>query len=296
MTADDRVRPFQIDASGLRGRLVRLGPVIDTVLSRHAYPRPVALLLAEMLALAATLASALKYDGIFTLQVKGEGAIRLLVADVTSGGDMRGYAQFDAAAVAALPAGASVPRAVGAGYLAFTVDQGEHTERYQGIVELLGATLVDCIHHYFRQSEQFQAGINLAVSDDSGWRAGALMVQRLPPAPGDLDEDAGDDWRQALALMASIAPAELLSLPGDDLLYRLFHESGVRVYAAHDLRAGCRCSRQRVEAVLRSFPPVELDHYLVEGRIEVTCEFCNSRHSFAPDELTVDELTAGGVA
>jgi molecular chaperone Hsp33 len=298
----DMVQPFQIERGGTRGRLVRLGPLIDTVLGQHAYPEPVALLLAEMLSLAVALSSALKYDGVFTLQTKGDGPVRLMVADVTSRGDVRGYAQFDEGRLAALTAsagpGLSVPRLLGAGYLAFTVDQGTRTERYQGIVELTGATLVDCIHHYFRQSEQLDAGIKLAVAEDGGWHAGVLMLQRVPEAGGDrLAADAGDDedeaelaedgWRRALALMGSATSAELTdrALAPNDLLYRLFHEDGVRVFTPVALRAGCRCSRERVEEVLRALPRGEVEHLKVDGRIEVTCEFCNRQYAFDEDAL-----------
>ncbi len=159
--ADDLVQPFEIEPFHLRGRLVRLGPTLDTIVKRHDYPPPVATMLGEAIALAVALSSALKYDGIFTLQTKGDGAIRLLVADVSSSGAVRGYAQYDAAKLAQAMAGGattSVPRLMGAGYLAFTVDQGEDTERYQGIVALEGATLAECIHHYFRQSEQIATG------------------------------------------------------------------------------------------------------------------------------------------
>src|SRR5579875_430592 len=147
--ADDIVQPFQVDPFRLRGRLVRLGPLLDRILTRHDYPAPVAAMLGEAIALAVSLSGALKYDGIFTLQTKGDGPVRLLVADVTASGDVRGYAQFDAARLAqAAPTKAPVPTLLGAGYLAFTVDQGEDTERYQGLVELVGATLADCAHHY----------------------------------------------------------------------------------------------------------------------------------------------------
>jgi molecular chaperone Hsp33 len=293
----DQVHPFQIERGRTRGRLVRLGPLIDTVLSQHDYPEPVALLLAEMLSLAAALASALKFDGVFTLQTKGDGPIRLMVADITSGGDVRGYAQFDAARLAALTAsagaGLSVPRLLGAGHLAFTVDQGEHTERYQGIVELTGATLVECIHHYFRQSEQLEAGIKLAVASDRGWRAGVLMLQRLPGEGLDDDgeegelETADDGWRRALALMASATSAELTdpALAPNDLLYRLFHEDGVRVFTPLSLRAGCRCSRGRVEDMLRALPRDDVEHLKVEGLIDVTCEFCNRHYRFDDADL-----------
>jgi molecular chaperone Hsp33 len=217
-----------------------------------------------------------------------------MVADVTSGGDVRGYAQFDAERLMRLGDGPlSVPRLLGAGYLAFTVDQGSHTERYQGIVELIGATLVDCMHHYFQQSEQFDAAIRVAVgaprrAGDS-WRASALMLQRLPPAAGAADE-IEESWRRALALMASSKNPEMLDpdLGPNDLLYRLFHEDGVRVFTPHRVQAGCRCSRERVERVIRSLPPAELDELKVDGRLAVTCEFCNSSYEF--DEADVAAL------
>src|SRR5690348_9040185 len=163
---DDLVQPFQIEPFALRGRLVRLGPLLDEILTRHAYPEPVAVMLGEAIALAVILAGALKYDGVFTLQTKGDGPIRLMVADVTTAGAVRGYAQYDDEKLTkamSRSGSAPVPRFLGAGHIAFTVDQGEHTDRYQGIVELQGATLAECAHHYFRQSEQVQAGIKLAV-------------------------------------------------------------------------------------------------------------------------------------
>lgn len=285
---DDQVQPFKIEGQAVRGRLVRLGPLVDAVLGRHQYPQAVAGLLAELLALAAALAGMLKYEGIFTLQTKGDGPIRMMVADVTSVGDVRGYAQFDTEKLAAIGgAGLSVPRLLGAGYLAFTVDQGSHTERYQGIVELDGATLADCVHHYFRQSEQLDAAIKVAASQVAGrWRAGALMLQRLPPSAGAADE-VEDGWRRALAFMASSTDSELLDpeLPANDLLYRLFHEDGVRVFAPSDLRAGCRCTRERVERVLRSLPGAEVAELTVDGRIVATCEFCSAAYSFTESEV-----------
>jgi molecular chaperone Hsp33 len=288
----DLIQPFKIEGQPVRGRMVRLGPLIDTVLERHAYPDAVASLLAEMLTLTACLAAALKFDGVFTLQTKGDGPVNLMVADVTSGGDVRGYAQFDGGRLAATVAGRedgliSVPRLLGAGHLAFTVDQGPHTERYQGIVELAGATLVECLHHYFRQSEQFEAVIKLATSRGAaGWRASAIMLQRLPPEP-DKADDAEDGWRRSLGFLASCTSAEMLegSLAPNDLLYRLFHEDGVRVFKPSSVRAGCRCSRTRVEQVLRSLPADELEGFRVDGSIFVTCEFCNARYDFADDDI-----------
>ena len=294
---DDIVQPFQIDPFRLRGRLVRLGPALDRILTRHDYPAPVATLLGEAIALAISLSGALKYEGVFTLQTKGDGPIRLLVADVTTAGAVRGYAQFDPEKLAQLDldAGSSVPRLLGAGYLALTVDQGEHTERCQGIVALEGATLAECVHHYFRQSEQVEAGIKVAVGqhrDADGqlrWRGGTLMIERLPKDGGaDAAREAEDEgWRRAMVLMATGTSEELLDpdLTPEALLFRLFHEDGVRAYRPHALAAQCRCSRERVERMLAALPPPDLVDLAVEGKLVVTCEFCNATYSF--DEETV---------
>lgn len=310
---DDIVLPFQIEPSGLRGRLVRLGPAVDTVLRRHDYPRPVAATLAEMVAMSAALSATLKYEGVFTLQVKGDGPVRLMVADVTTDGGIRGYAQFDSDRVKALGDGPlSVPRLFGAGYLAFTVDQGQNTERYQGIVELTGSTLAECAHHYFRQSEQFQAGLKTAareyVAADGTriWRAGALMVQRLPPegAQGSaegrdverpldqLAEEAEEFWRTALTLAGSATSAELVDpeLPAWKLVDRLFLAEGVKIYRPSGVAPRCRCSRERVENVLRSLPQDDIEHLTVDGKVEVRCEFCNAVHLF--DEPALQALRA----
>jgi len=301
--ADDIVQPFEIQPFRLRGRLVRLGPMLNTIVKRHDYPAPVAALLGEAIALAVALASALKYDGVFTLQTKGNGAVRLLVADVTSAGAVRGYAQYDAEKLAeamALPGQGSVPRLMGAGYLAFTVDQGEDTERYQGIVALEGATLADCIHHYFRQSEQIMTGIKVAVAqgEDGAWRGGCLMVQRLPADERSeivaTRDEIEDGFRRAIILMGSSTSAELTdaALAPETLLYRLFHEDGVRVFRVHGVRAECRCSRERIERVLRSLPSAERqDLGEADGSVTVTCQFCNEAYRFEAD--AVSAIAAG---
>lgn len=289
---DDLVQPFQIESANLRGRLVRLGPALDTILHRHDYPPEVAALLGEALTLCATLASGLKFDGIFTLQTKGDGPVSMLVADYRSSGDLRGYAMYKADKLAAAGvAGAPVPRLLGAGHLAFTVDQGDDTERYQGIVALEGATLADCAHAYFRQSEQLEAGIRLGVAevtDADGarhWRAGGLMLQRLPPNAGDDVDEQDDAWRRAMVFLGSAKDSELTSptLPASDLLFRLFHEDGVRVFDAAPLAERCRCSAERIASVLGSFRPEELADMAIDGTITVTCEFCNRAYPFAPD-------------
>jgi molecular chaperone Hsp33 len=302
LTQDDLVQPFRIDPFALRGRLVRLGPAIDRILSQHAYPEPVAAMLGEAITLAVVLAGALKYDGVFTLQTKGDGPIPMMVADVSTAGAVRGYAQYNATKLEAALAGARtsvspVPRLVGSGYIAFTVDQGEDTDRYQGIVELAGATLAECAQHYFRQSEQLQAGIKLSVGragPGGAWRAGGLMLQRVPPEGGYgvIADDVEDGWRRAMVLMSSATAAELVDpeLPPHGLLYRLFHEDGVRVYNTHTLEARCRCSRERIESILRAFPPDELEDMRKERVTTVTCEFCNASYVF--DEADLDRLAS----
>jgi len=287
----DQVQPFLIESSGIRGRLLRLEGVCDRILSRHAYPEPVARLLAEMLALCGGLASLIKYDGIFTLQASGDGPLRMMVVDVTSEGEMRGYAGFDQARLDATIADSggqpTVPQLFGKGYLAFTVDQGSYSERYQGIVALNGNTLADCMQHYFMQSEQLQSGIVLAAGRrGTHWVSAALVLQRLPEEAVHAIEDE-DDWRRAMVLQASCSEDELLddSLGFHNLLYRLFHEEGVRVFEPRLLHEGCRCSRAKLENVLKSMPRAEIDDLKSDGAVEVTCEFCTRLYRFDDDDL-----------
>ncbi|MEZ5670305.1 MAG: Hsp33 family molecular chaperone HslO [Alphaproteobacteria bacterium] len=296
MSTDDLVQPFQIDANALRGRLVRLGPVVDEILARHAYPGPVAVLLGETLALCAALAATLKYDGVFSIQAKGDGPVSLLVADVSTSGDIRGYARYEPERLSGIDttdrsSPAPVAALLGDGYLAFTVDQGSNTELYQGIVALEGDTLAECVHHYFRQSEQLPTQVLVAADRGAsgGWRAGAMLVQKLPPEGGFpiSAEIADEDWDRATALMHTCSNAEMLDphLSPHTLLYRLFHEDGVRVYDTRPLKAGCRCSRDRIVDVLRGIGAEELEDLEQEGHVEVVCEFCNRKYVFGRDDL-----------
>jgi molecular chaperone Hsp33 len=297
LRTDDVVQPFQLDPFALRGRLVRLGPTVDRILAQHDYPEAVAALLGEAITLAVMLAGALKYEGVFTLQTKGDGPVRLMVADVKTDGAVRGYAQYDAKRLGqTVPdrhgESPSVPALLGEGYIAFTVDQGEDTERYQGIVSITGATLAECAQHYFRQSEQLQAGLKLAVGrtgEKGTWRAGGLMLQRVPPEGGRvrIADDVEDAWRRVMVLMSSATAAELVApdLPPRRLLWRLFHEEGVRVYQTHAVEARCRCSRERIAGILRAFPIDEIDEMKKEAVTTVTCEFCNTRYEFAAADL-----------
>jgi molecular chaperone Hsp33 len=295
---NDTVLPFAVMGGAVRGRLASLGPLLDTILDdQHAYPEPVAALLAETVALAAVLATSMKFDGIFTLQAQGDGPVSLLVADVTSGGDVRAHARFDAARLGQVPVPerASVPTLLGKGYLAFTVDQGADSDRYQGIVELEGPTLEDCAKAYFKQSEQLDTAIEASVrppSGGEGWAASALMIQRMPAGTGSapilLAEDAEESWRRAGILLSSITSAELTdsALTPEQLLFRLYHAEQLQVFEAKRLTARCRCSRSKVEATLRSLPAGEIADVADEaGQIVVTCEFCRTDHVFRLSEL-----------
>ncbi|MGB0720154.1 MAG: Hsp33 family molecular chaperone HslO, partial [Bdellovibrionales bacterium] len=273
--ADDNiVQPFQLESSALRGRCVRLGSVLDEVLSAHDYPAPVAHLVAETMALTTLLSSMLKYEGVFTLQTKGDGPLGMLVSDMMSNGNVRACASFDAERLSHAREPLSALKTVegsqnhlaqylGKGYIAFTVDQGAETERYQGIVELQGASLVDCVQHYFLQSEQIKTGIKMAAGlRDGKWRAGGVMVQMMPEeggyaALGNVDED---DWRRAMVLLDSCTDDELLDpdLHSNVLLRRLYHEEGVRVFDPLPLRHACRCSQDKVEQVVANFGAVDV--------------------------------------
>jgi molecular chaperone Hsp33 len=308
---DDVIQPFVLERSGVRGRLVRAGPMVDAILTRHAYPAPVAQLLGEALALAGLMSGMLKYEGMFTLQMVGDGPVKMLVADFTSDGSVRGYADFDADRVAQLGLDARQPNAevvklLGQGRLAYTVDHKGAKDRYQGIVELNGATLAECMHHYFQQSEQVVSSIQLTcgrLSEGDGtvrWRAGGLMLQRLPEEAGErTGEDPDEDWRRAVILMSSVTQAEMVrpDLSAHDLLYRLFHEEGVRVFETWPLKDQCRCSRERVETVLMQMDREELSELKTDaGVVEVTCQYCSTVYTFDDDQIAAlhDQANGGG--
>lgn len=312
---DDLVLPFQTERSRVLGRLVRMGPMVDAILSRHDYPLPVSEALGQALALTAMLGTTLKFEGRLILQTSSDGPLRLVVVNFETPGQMRGYAGHDADRVAAmLSKGEKVSQGelIGRGHLAMTIDPGGDMDRYQGIVPLEGNSLGAAALAYFRQSEQLPTFLRLAVArhfvpGSKGepvawrWRAGGLLVQHLPgeggaprpPAESEADEqrltgEDDDEWNRVRILAASVEDHELLdpTLAPESLLYRLFHEEGVRVFPARPLTEFCRCSRDRVLAFLKSFGAMELeDMREPDGMIGVTCEFCSTRYRFAPAEI-----------
>ncbi len=311
---DNIVTPFQVDALDVRGRAVRLGSTLDAVLAHHDYPGLVKRVVGEAVALAVLLGSTLKFEGRFILQTQTDGPVSMVVADFVAPDKIRAYARFDADALAeAERKGETTPtELLGHGHLVMTIDQGLSANRYQGVVALDGSGLEEAAHEYFRQSEQIPTLVRLAVGEEmrpggnaSSWRAGGLMVQFLPQDasrarmvdlhPGDVPgvevgqgEQTDDAWVEARSLMGTLEDVELLDsgLSSERLLFRLFHEGGVRVFDVTPVQSHCSCSRERVAGVLASFSHGEQEAMVHEdGKVTVTCEFCGRSYGFAAEEI-----------
>ncbi len=287
------ILPFHLDERPVRGRLVRLGPLADALLRRHDYQPEVARLTGEAMALTAGLAAALKFEGSFSLQAKGDGPLSMLLADCSHAGALRGYAKLNEERFAGLAA-PSAAALLGKGYLAFTCDQGPDMDRYQGIVAIEGETLTDMTGEYFRNSEQLDTFLKLACEETpAGWRASALLLERVAGA-GWLDQQMDqaeqlEAWQTATILARTISTQELLddTLSGEQVLHRLFHAEGLRLDRPKPLSYGCRCSRDRLLNVLGGFSADDLDHMADEGTITMTCEFCNFDFQFDRGTLPV---------
>lgn len=309
LNSDDRILPFSVEGLDVRGRVVRLGPSIDTVLARHDYPAPVSKVLGEAVALTVLLGSSLKLDGRFQLQTRSDGPIDMLVVDFEAPDRVRAYARFDKERLEAAN-GAPTGELLGKGHLAMTIDPGAEMSRYQGVVPLEGAGLEDAAHEYFKQSEQIPTRVRLAVAEAFGsgehaWRAGGILVQFLPEAGesvrdlpgGDVPDgveppaDGEDAWAEAKSLVETVEDHELIdpTIPSEELLYRLFHERGVRVFQQQEVRHSCRCSDERILGMLKSFTDEE-KHSMIDddGQINVTCEFCSTKYVVAPGEIGIE--------
>ncbi len=306
----DHVVPFAVAALDVRGRAVQLGPMLDTILDRHDYPEPVSRLLAEAVTLTVLLGTALKFEGKFILQTQTDGPVSMIVTDFRTPGSVRAYARFDAQAVA--DSGSDVAALLGKGILAMTIDQGEYTQRYQGIVQLDGIGLEEVARRYFLQSEQIPTEVRLGVGEvftrqqgegpRHSWTAGGVLLQFLPDSdermrmkdlPGG-DGASEDDtfrqdgaWTEAQALMGTIDDVELTdaAVEPERLLYRLFHEHGVRVFDGAKVADDCSCSREKVGDVLTAMSSQERAESTQDGKITVTCEFCSSTYAFDPSNF-----------
>ncbi len=312
--SDDVVLPFVVEPLESRGRIVRLGASVDRILAQHGYPAPVARLVGEAAALTILLGSALKFEGRFQVQTRTEGVVDMIVIDFDAPDRMRGFARFNEEGLAqAIATHEAAPaQLLGRGHLALTIDQGADFSRYQGVVPLDGQGLEQAAHQYFLQSEQIPTVVRLAVAesvtgDGVSWRAGGVMLQFLPQSidrmrqadlhPGDAPEGASiqqgvedDAWVEAKSLVATIEDHELVdpTLSSERLLYRLFHERGVKVFEGQSVQHACRCSTQRIEDMLRGFTVQERKDMVGDnGRIGVTCEFCSTHRDFDPKDFDV---------
>src|SRR6266571_1538011 len=288
---DDAVVPFEVAELDLRGRLTRLGPALDDILTRHDYPPAVGKLLGEAIVLTTLLGSSLKFDGRFILQTQTDGPVSFLIVDFQAPDRLRAYARFDAKR---LEDGLDSGALLGHGHLAMTIDQGPDMSRYQGLVALEGGNLEDAAHEYFLRSEQIPTRVRLEVGEEwrggegpkHRWRAGGMLMQFLPKAPErarqpDLHpgnapvgvvmplvvED--DAWIESQSLISTVEDIELIDpdLSGERLLYRLFHERGVRVFPSLLLRAQCSCSREAVTSMLKSFTPKDRADMVKDGKV-----------------------------
>ncbi len=294
---DDIVAAFQIEDAPVRGRVARMGELIDEVLTRHDYPEPVANLLGEACALAALVGASLKFEGRLIVQAQGDGPVSLAVADYDTSGAIRGYCKFDPERTAQASQGFVRPGAkalLGKGVFVMTIDQGPDMDRYQGITPIEGETLALCAETYFAQSEQTPTRVRLAVGQlqtEGGyvWRGGGMLIQNIAG-----DEDARgaaeDSWTRAQALFETLGEDELIdpTIPAETLLFRLFHEDGVRLFKPKPLKAFCRCSTERILNVLNSFPVEERAEMIEDdGVIRVTCEYCSRVYDVTPESVGV---------
>lgn len=292
----DSCLPFQIEGQDIKGRVVRLGRSVNEILTKHDYPDHIAKLMGQNLAFTAMIGSLMKYDGILTTQLKGDGPFRVLVSDFYKAaennniGDIRGYASFEDDIIE----GDTLSEMFGDnGYMAITIDQGKFMERYQGIVKLEGENLTDAAEEYFRSSEQLPTKVMLSCEkDDNGiWHAGAIMIQHYARNTEDelgRDEDETEDhWNTASVMLGSLKEEELLdpNLSLQNLLIRLYHESGVRIFEDTNIKAGCRCSEEKIRTALASMDLAELQEVAEEGVINVTCDFCTTTHKFELNKL-----------
>ena len=291
----DRVIGFTIPAQNARGRVVRLGPVLETILEAHAYPPAIEALLAEALTLTALVGSTLKdADGQLTLQTQSEhGVVRLLVCDFRAG-ELRGYVQFDADRLAAGPSDPTLFALFGQGYLAITFDMATSGERYQGIVPLDGSRFSEAVQSYFSQSEQIPTLVRVGFAkQDGACISGGLLLQHLPEG-----EDGRErlhtkldhpEWEHVAALAQTMGADELAdpALSLETLVWRLFNEEAeVRVLPATPVVKGCRCTADHIRSVLAKFPPSEQQAMADEnGVIGVDCAFCSTVFPIRADEL-----------
>lgn len=298
----DNCTSFHIDNGAFMGRLVRLDNVVNTILSRHKYPRQISAVVAESTALGALLSSTIKYNGLFTLQTQSSGPVTMVVVDVTSEGRIRACANFKQEMLdKALEFRKSdetelleAPHYMGNGHLAFTVDQGPNTDLYQGILDLQGKTLSECALRYFKQSEQIETYLQLFLQAPADgqkeWKAAGILLQKLPDNGGKISEDAealNEAWNEAVIFAQSLQAKEIFdnNLSSEEILTRLFHANNLQITASKDYQFGCRCSRDKLFNTLHAMGAKDIEDMCENNKITATCHFCGEIYSFDKGEL-----------
>lgn len=313
---DDTILPFQLDRSDIRGRVARLDGTINEILAQHDYPAMVQALVADAALLTAMIGQTIKLRWKLSLQIRGDGPIRLIATDYFApraegqAAELRAYASYDGER---LPEGYADPfPLLGKGFFAVLIDQGKGTEPYQGVTPLAGQSIADCASTYFAQSEQLPTrfALGAALSTEPGqsseWRAGGLMLQHMPKASplmkGDApaaedgllrDEDVvdgedGENWNRATTLMETVELEELIGpiVSPDQLLHRLFHEELPRVYDPQAIKFGCTCGPDKVEQTMSIYSAKDIEKMTnPQGKVTADCQFCGAHYEFDPKKL-----------
>lgn len=296
----DTCASFHINNGAFFGRFVRLDKVLSDIFTHRAYSPTAAGILAESTALAALLSGIIKYDGLFTFQTKSDGPVGMIVVDVSSDGTIRASANYDEDRINAAKAlrktealDEASPHFLGNGYLAFTFDQGNGTQIYQGVVDIRGKTLADCAMRYFQQSEQIETHLKLYLQKpaegQTNWKAAGILLQKLPEKGGKIDNetDIAEAWNEAVIFLDSLRSDEVFNpeLSSRDILHRLFHAHDLQTEIIRHYQFGCRCSRDKLQNILQAMKPEEIDSLAEKGKIVAECSFCGQKYSFEKGEL-----------
>ena len=317
---DDTILPFQLDRSDVRGRVARLDGVLDQILAQHAYPPAIGRLVAEAALLTALIGPAIKLRWKLSLQIRGDGPVRIVATDYYAPakegepGRIRAWASFDAERFDT----ADEPFAqIGGGYFAVLIDQGAGTTPYSGMTPIAGRSLADCATAYFAQSEQLPTSFALSVGNEpDGWRAGGVMLQKMPAASPNVTGEGGsgpegllsaadilasvdeiEDWARANFLLETVEQDELIgpSLQPTQMLVRLFHEEGPRVFDPHSIEFGCTCSADRVRQSLSIYSARDIAKMTTDdGVVTADCQFCSAHYEFDPKSLGFEAREGGG--
>lgn len=302
----DFIRPFCLSEGLFKGNIVRAGAVLDDIMQRRNYPEPIAELLAEAVVLTALLASSIKYSGLFTLQIKGDGIVNMLVVDINEDGKMRAVAKWDEEKLKTLTQQdikekGEISSLFSSGHVLFTVDNAFGRERYQGTVELVGENLADSMLHYFQMSAQIKTALKVAVkapsSKEEGWGVAGIMLQQMPLFGGSkhldkTEEERDEEWNTDVIMLASLSDKEMLDnkISAERLLFLIYNEQTITVFDEKPLKFSCRCGEKKILSVLKTLSPEELDDAFQDGKAEITCEFCNKTYTLTREDLERVEI------